>query len=97
MPSMKMEDYLAWAKGKAISFIRIAKVLGPEHEMTMLMGQLAWGRYEAEPGGYPKLADAIRADAFLSGVQWTLVKWANLHDKKALDVLVKQFAERGVS
>jgi hypothetical protein len=74
------------------SFQAIAEALGKEHTITKMMGNLAWGRHDAEwgPGG-DHLRAVSYALGYLDGCFSILNMWARDNDHKAQGVMTKAY------
>jgi hypothetical protein len=72
---------------------KVAERLGKEHPLTQMMGAMAWGRNEAEPGPNHTLRKAIYEAAFLEGSYSVLNTWARDNDVPAQNVLIKIWHE----
>lgn len=81
------EDYLVMANERRWAFQKIAKELGKDHQITKMMGTLAWGRHEAEQGPQPTLHSAIREMSFLDGYCHCIRLWARDNDYNAMKII----------
>ena len=69
------------------AFVIIAQKLGPEHQITRMMGSMSYGRNDAEQGPSGNLQSAIREMAFLDGCFHILNVWARDNDRSAQTVM----------
>lgn len=84
----KREDYNHMANLRRVAFKAIADKLGPKHEITRMMGSLAWGRSNFEQGGDSNLQTAIREMSGLDGFFDAINHWARDHDSNAQRVML---------
>jgi len=81
---MKKLEWLAEGSKYESCFQKIAKQLGKEHEITKMLGSLAWGRHHWElTGTAPGLESSIRRASALAGYFQAINTWAGLHDSTA--------------
>lgn len=87
----KKADYEAMVRARIIAFTRIASELGEDHQITKMMGSLAWGRHGAEYGPGGGLKDAVEAFGFLNGFFACLNLWARDNDRKAQKMMLDNY------
>lgn len=91
MASYNKDHYDAMCDLRRYAFQNIAKALGKEHEITKLMGPLAWGRNDFEPKPDRKVADAHAEFGYLEGCFHILNIWARDNDVVAQMVMLKHW------
>ena len=64
-----------------------ARKLGPDHQLTKLMGSMAWGRSDFELGLSPHTASYIRFSVGHEAMWKVYRDWCNIYDRAAGDVL----------
>lgn len=84
----RKKDYELMAHRRKIAFQGIARRLGKDHEITKMMGGLAWGRSNFETPLESGLQDSIREMSALDGAFSILNLWARDHDTKAQRVML---------
>ena len=86
-------DFEFMASERRTAFVLIAKALGKRHEITRLMGSLAWGRHQFEEGAHGTLRTAIREMSALDGIFHALNMWARDHDGKAQRTMLRLYPQ----
>ncbi len=84
-------DY-AWMADNRERWIKeICAELGPEHPVTLMFGNLSYGRHNYEVGPESTLRKEIERFAALGGYYDCVNLWCRDHDRKAQQVLLKRW------
>ena len=83
------EDYELMCDQRRRAFKRIAEALGKEHQITQLMGSLAWGRNDFEPKPGRTAVNAHEEYGYLEGCFNILGIWARDHDVLAQNKMLR--------
>ncbi len=89
--SPKREDYELMCDRRRYAFKEIAKQLGKGHQITVLMGALAWGRNEYQRGPGRTAVNAHEEFGYLEGCFHILNIWARDNDEKGQRVMLKHW------
>lgn len=89
MAAYTREDYELMCDRRRHAFQEIARKLGKEHRITLLMGPLAWGRNEYEHSPGRTAANAHEEFGYLEGCFHILNIWARDNDQQAQRSMLK--------
>lgn len=90
----KKDDWNRLASQRRHALQQIASDLGKDHQITQMMGAMAWGKNNAEQGPEGTLQTAINEAAYLEGAFHILNLWARDNDFKAQNILIKRWHNR---
>lgn len=97
MRNLTVAELASQVRQKESAFKAIADALGKKHPVTAMMGELAWGRYEAESSvssPHARLRPLLMAHGYLDGCFHILNLWTRDNDRDAQKLMHKHWYER---
>lgn len=85
------DDYALMYLKRKSALQKIADKLGKDHQITKMMGTMAWGRNNSEPGVSAGLREYVEAKGFLDGAFNILNLWARDNDLNAQRIMLSVY------